>query len=91
MKKIICNFSLFDMEQTIYAYIEEDGVQRYDPIGRCQLENLGKMLTEVCFANNIDNIHLYGHEKYIDGILHDIDMYSGCSAYSNGMIHVEVN
>mgnify|MGYP003448011592 FL=1 len=35
MKKIICNFSLFDMEQTIYIYVEEDGVQRYEPIGKC--------------------------------------------------------
>ena len=91
MKKIICNFSLFDMEQTIYILTEENNTQHYEPVGTCELVNLGKTLTEVCFANNIDNIHLYGHSKYIDGILYDIDLYSGCSAYSNGMIHVEVN
>lgn len=91
MKKVICNFSLFDMEQTIYILTEENGTTNYNAIGKCKLDNLGKMLTEVCFSNNIGNIHLYGHEKYIDGILHDIDLYSECSAYSNGMIHVEVN
>ena len=54
MKKIVCNFSLFDMEQTIYIYIEENGVQRYEPIGKCgKIENLGHMLVEVCYANDI--------------------------------------
>lgn len=91
MKQVICNFSLFDMEQTVYIYVEENGVKRYDPIGTTKLKNLGHMLTEVCFANNIDHIHLYGHDKYVEGILQDIDFYSGCSAYSNGMIKVEVN
>ena len=91
MKKIVCNFNLFDMEQTIYAYIEEDGVKRVEPIGRCKFENLGLMLTELCFANNINHIHLFGHEQYVDNIVHDIDKHSGCSAYSNGMIQVEVN
>lgn len=91
MKKVICNFSLFDMEQTIYILTEENESTNYQQMGKCKLEDLGKLLTEVCFANNIDNIHLYGHDKYVNGILHDIDLYSGCSAYSNGMIHVEVN
>ena len=91
MKKIVCNFSLFDMEQTVYVYIDEDGHQRYEPVGKCTLDNLGKVVTDVCFANNINNVHLYGHNAYVEGILHDIDLYSGCSAYSNGIIHVEVN
>ena len=91
MKKIICNFSLFDMEQTIYIYIEEDGVQRYEPIGKCgKIENLGNMLVEVCYANDIYNMHLFGHSRFINGVLNDIDAYSN-SAYSNGLITVEVN
>ena len=91
MKKIVCNFSLFDMEQTIYIYIEENGVQRYEPIGKCnKIENLGHMLVEVCYANDIDNMHLFGHSRFIDGVLNDIDKYSN-SAYSNGLITVEVN
>ncbi len=91
MRKVVCNFSLFDMEQTVYVYTSENGNESYEPIGKCTLESLGKIVTEVCFANNIGNVHLYGHEKYVDGILHDIDFHSGCSAYSNGMIKVEVN
>ena len=91
MKKIVCNFSLFDMEQTIYIYIEENGVQRYEPIGKCgKIENLGHMLVEVCYANDISNMHLFGHSRFIDGVLNDIDKYSN-SAYSNGLITVEVN
>jgi hypothetical protein len=91
MKKIICNFSLFDMEQTIYIYIEEDGVQRYEPIGKCgKIENLGHMLVEVRYANDIYNKRLFGHSRFIDGVLNDIDAYSN-SAYSIGLITVEVN
>lgn len=91
MKKLICNFSLFDMEQTIYIFVEENGVQRYEPIGKCgKIENLGHMLTELCFANEIRNIHLFGHNRFIDGILNDIDKHSN-SAYSQGLITVEVN
>lgn len=91
MKKIVCNFSLFDMEQTIYIYIEENGVQRYEPIGKCdKIENLGYMLVEVCYANDIYNMHLFGHSRFIDAVLSDIDKHSN-SAYSNGLITVEVN
>lgn len=91
MKKIVCNFSLFDMEQTIYIYIEENGVQRYEPIGKCsKIENLGHMLVEVCYANEIYNMHLFGHSRFIDAVLSDIDKHSN-SAYSNGLITVEVN
>ena len=90
MKKVICNFNLFDIEQTMYVYIEEDGVKRVNPIGRCKFENLGHMLVEICYANDANRIHLFGNEEYVNGILHDIDLHSG-SAYSNGMIQVEVN
>lgn len=48
------------------------------------------MLVEVCYANEIYNMHLFGHSRFIDGILNDIDKYSN-SAYSNGLITVEVN
>lgn len=89
MDKIICNFSLFDMEQTVYVYISS--TNSYEPIGKCSLEDLGKTIADVCFARNISNVHLYGHDKYVEGILKDIDLYSGCSAYSIGMINVEVN
>ena len=91
MKKIVCNFNLFDMEQTIYIYIEENGVQRYEPIGMCgKIENLGHMLVEICYDYEIYNMHLFGHSGFMDSVLNDIDKYSN-SAYSNGLITVEVN
>jgi hypothetical protein len=91
MKKIICNFSLFDMENTVYVYDNTDGAESYEPVGRCKLADIGKTIADTCFALNINNVHLFGHNKYIEGILEDIDTHSGCSAYSNGMIKVEVN
>jgi hypothetical protein len=48
------------------------------------------MLVEVCYANDIYNMHLFGHSRFIDAVLSDIDKYSN-SAYSNGLITVEVN
>ena len=55
------------------------------------MEDLGKTITDICFSNNINNVHLFGNAKYIEAILNDIDFHSGCAAYSNGMIKVEVN
>ena len=78
------------MDQTMFIYIEENGEKRVNPIGRCKFENLGHMLVELCYANDICNIHLFGQEQYVSAILQDIDLHSG-SAYSNGMIQVEVN
>ena len=40
MKKVICNFSLFDMEQTVYIHTEENGSESYQQIGKCSLEDL---------------------------------------------------
>lgn len=89
MKQVICNFSLFDMQQTVYIF--DDVANTYEAMGNCTLEGLGKLVTDVCFAHNVSNVHLYGQDRFAESILHDIDVHSGCSAYSNGMISVEVN
>ena len=91
MKKIICNFSLFGMENPVYIYDNTDGAESYEPIGKYKITEIGKIIANTCFALNIDNVHLYGYNKYIEGVLNDIDLHSGCSAYSNEMIKVEVN
>lgn len=85
--KIICNFNMFDIEQTIYIYTDNST----SPIAKCSMDELGKTITDICFGSNIANVHLFGNAKYVENILHDIDLHSGCSAYSNGMIKVEVN
>ena len=89
MKQVICNFSLFDMQQTVYIF--DDVTNTYEAVGNCTLEDLGKVVADVCFAHNINNVHLYGQSKFAESILCDIDTHSNCSAYSNGMILVEVN
>lgn len=88
-KFLVCNINLFTKEQNILLIKDNDYSNA--SIMSCDLQDLGKVLTDFCFAENIDTIHIYGNEEYIKKITQDIDVYSGCSAYSNNMIKVEVN
>lgn len=88
-KFLVCNINLFTKEQSILLIKDSD--YSTASIMSCDLQDLGKVLTDFCFAENIDTIHIYGNEEYIKKIIQDIDVYSGCSAYSNNMIKVEVN
>lgn len=88
-KFLVCNINLFSKKQNIILIKNND--YNNATIIPCDLIDLGKMLTDFCFAENIDTIHIYGNEEYIKKITQDIDTYSGCSAYSNNMIKVEVN
>ena len=86
-KFLICHINLFAQKQNVILVNDNDNTN----IISCDLQDLGKALTDFCFAENIDTIHIYGNEEYIKKITQDIDIYSGCSAYSNNMIKVEVN
>lgn len=88
-KFLICCINLFTKKQGIIL-IENNDFSNANIIS-CDLQDLGKVLTDFCFAENIDTIHIYGNEEYIKKITNDIDIHSGCSAYSNNMIKVEVN
>lgn len=88
-KFLVCNINLFTKEQSILLIKDNDYSNA--SIISCDLQDLGKVLTDFCFAENIDTIHIYGNEEYIKKITQDIDVHSGCSAYSNNMIKVEVN
>lgn len=88
-KFLVCNINLFTKEQSILLIKDSD--YSTASIMSCDLQDLGKVLTDFCFAENIDTVHIYGNEEYIKKITQDIDTYSGCSAYSNNMIKVEVN
>ena len=88
-KFLVCNINLFTKEQNIILIKDNDYSNA--SIMSCDLQDLGKVLTDFCFAENIDTIHIYGNEEYIKKITQDIDVHSGCSAYSNNMIKVEVN
>ena len=88
-KFLVCNINLFTKEQSILLIKDNDYSNA--SIMSCDLQDLGKVLTDFCFAENIDTIHIYGNEEYIKKITQDIDVHSGCSAYSNNMIKAEVN
>ena len=84
--KIICNFNMFDLEQTVLIYTNDSTT----PIVKCTMEDLGETIVDICSNSNIKNVHLFGNNKYVETILRDIDLHS-MSAYSKGLIKVEVN
>lgn len=86
---LTCSINLFDKKQDIVLIKNSDFDNAI--ITHCDLSDLGKTLTDICFSENIDTIHIYGNEEFIKKITNDIDIHSGCSAYSNNMIKVEVN
>lgn len=88
-KFLACNINLFSKNQDIILIENSDFNNA--TITSCDLSDLGKTLTDICFSENIDTIHIYGNEEFIKKIINDIDIHSGCSAYSNNMIKVEVN
>ena len=88
-KFLICHINLFTKKQGIIL-IENNDFSNAN-IMSCDLQDLGKTLTDICFSENIDTIHIYGNEEFIKKITNEIDIHSECSAYSNNMIKVEVN
>ena len=88
MKEFVCNFNLFDLHQHIYLVDHEANTSKR--LGICNLDSIAKMMTELCYANDVYKIHLFGNKEYAEAIVQDIDVYSG-SAYLNGLISVEVN
>lgn len=88
MKTIVCNFNLFDLHQNVYLINPEENVNRH--IAITNLEDLGKVIAEMCTNNNATKIHLYGNASFAQAIIRDIDIHSG-SAYSKNIIEVEVN
>lgn len=88
-KFLACNINLFSKNQDIILIENSDFNNAI--ITPCDLSDLGKTLTDICFSENIDTIHIYGNEEFIKKIINDIDIHSECSAYSNNMIKVEVN
>ena len=86
---IICTINLFTIRQKIII-VKTNEAEQLTAID-CDLNSLPQALVDLCFSQNIDKVHLYGDESYIEKCLQDIDYYSGCYAYSNNMIKVEVN
>lgn len=80
--EIICNINLFSLNQ----YVDfPDGRSMQVPF-----ENLPHFLQGVCYEEGIYTIHLFGNEKFIEGIIEDIKSYEIMS-YSENKIKFEVN
>lgn len=74
--EILCYVYMFALEQTVKLVDKEVSVPTY---------KLGTVLPSLCESEHYDTIHLYGNEKYIDGIVQEI--YENKN-YSNIMVKV---
>lgn len=87
METIICHFNLFTHQQTIHL-MRSDGSS--EVLGRCSLDDLGKMIVLNCMQYKVLNIHLYGNEQFADSLIQEIDQRTAYS-YSKNLIKIEVN
>lgn len=88
MKKLICNFSLFKFNQTIFL-VDSETEERVR-VGDATVDGLPSTLLALCRKYNVNSIHLYGTDNYLAEIASNI--YS-CNAreYHNNNLKVEVN
>lgn len=85
-KILVCNFNLFDLHQTIMLVDDYD----HKTVSVTTLTDLGKSLSELCNANGIEYIHLYGDNSYANKIIKDFDKASNLK-FSKNKVKIEVN
>ena len=88
MKELICTIHLFDLHQ--YVLLNDGSEPPYKEIAITSLDSLAEVLPQMCDRHDIYNVHLFGNENYIDGLVQDINQYQ-LTNYSNKKINFEVN
>jgi len=87
MKQIVCHVGMFDYNQKIYL---ADG-DKITPLGQSPVFQLDNSIVELCMANGVTNVHLYGEPTYLSRLAKNIN-YIMYQKYSNkNHIIVEVN
>ncbi len=86
MSVIYCDVNMFDNIQHIHI-VDNQG---NNTIVNCVQPFLGNQIAELCYQQNINNIHLFGNQKYLQGIITDIN-YAYKLKYSNQDLNIEVN
>lgn len=88
MKTIVCDISLFDINQVISAL--DDTGSPYFAVSST-LQDLGKDIVELCVREHTARVHLFGSEVYLnEAILPTILEYSK-NYYQLNNIEVEIN
>lgn len=64
---VICVVNMFDRNQTLYQTIP--GVPDLYPIGTVTVEELPDAVINYCIGNNLNKIHFYGNDGYIQEIV----------------------
>ena len=86
MKMLTCNYSLFDLHQTIHLWDLDTGTSRALCI--TTLEDLGSNLAALAYSDmDIKKIHLCGNTTYAGTIIEDIKK----SNYDLNDVEIEVN
>ena len=88
MKYIVCNLNLFTLSHIIYLLDEEN--KTYKEVACSDLNHLPQMLVGACVLEEVDNIHLFGTQDFVEKLSHDITAINN-SYYANYKINVEVN
>lgn len=86
MRKIVCVFNLFNLNQQILEVDEQNTVV----IGNSSLSELGETIATLCEHKNINHVHLYGSSSYADKIIQDI-IHTNTTRYNHRPIDIEVN
>lgn len=86
MNKIVCNIDLGLGLQHVY-YFKNDKQISEESIAFSDLVNY---LVATCYQDNIYNIHLFGNQKYLEGIIEQISIEEQ-TKYSTHKILLEVN
>lgn len=88
MKKIVCNFALFDLHQKIA--IVETSTGEIEFIASATLEQLPEAMSALSDAKGIHKIHLYGNPVYGKQLSEEILEFSNKN-YSWNTLEIEVN
>lgn len=82
-KIVLCEIDMFSAEQIVRlpgGHVE-----------RVPLEKIYNYLPTVCYNLNIPKIHLFGNEKFCEGLAKQIRSETQTLNYSNFNLEIEVN
>ena len=85
MPIILCNINLFDANQKIYVFKEEQ--EEYSEV---PMHFLDRALIMACYRENIYDIHLFGLDKVVNELKDNINKKENL-LFSQNKIKVEVN
>lgn len=87
MKQIVCHVGMFDYTQKIYL-VNDNNITN---LGESPVYQLDNSIVELCVANGITNVHLYGEPTYLSRLAKNINYLMYQKYAKNEKIIVEVN